>query len=147
MQVKAVINEKYEEIEIHVCNQDINRQVKELVEDISGFVNQGLMVQAENGDKTMLSEKDIIGFFSEEQKVYAKTPEAVYLVPKKLYELENELDANRFVRISKSEIINLKQIKRLDMSISGTIRVIMKDDSESYTSRRNVVKLKKALGL
>ena len=46
-----------------------------------------------------------------------------------------------------TEIINLKKIRRLDMSITGTIKVIMKDDSESYTSRRNVAKLKQVLNL
>ena len=147
MQVKAVINEKYQEIELHVCNKEANGEVWNLLEDLSGFVNRGLMVQAENGDKTMLSEKDVISFYSERQRVYARTTDAIYVVPKKLYELENELDENRFIRISKSEIINLRRIKKLDMSVVGTIRVIMKDGSEAYTSRRNIVKLKKALGI
>lgn len=147
MQVKAVINEKYEETEIHVCNYEVNEQVRGLVEDISGFVNQGLVVQNQNGDKTILNEKDVISFFSEGQKVYVRTAEGIYTISKKLYELENELSENLFIRISKSEIINLKRIKKLDMSLSGTIRVIMKDGSETYTSRRNVVKLKNVLGI
>lgn len=61
--------------------------------------------------------------------------------------MEDDLNEKLFFRSSKSEIINLKQIQRLDMSLSGTIRVIMKDGSETYTSRRNVVKLKKVLGI
>ena len=69
------------------------------------------------------------------------------MISKKLYELENELNGKIFFRSSKSEIINLKQIQKLDLSLSGTIRVIMKDGSETYTSRRTVSKLKKALGL
>lgn len=147
MQVRAVISEKYQAIELHVCNKEANEEVRNLVEELSGFVNHGLVVQAENGDKTMLSEKDVVSFFSEGQRVYARTIGASYVVPRKLYELENELDKNQFIRISKSEIINLKRIQKLDMSLAGTIRVIMKDGSEAYTSRRNVVKLKKALGI
>lgn len=147
MQVKAVIHEKYSETEIHVCNHEENINLYQLVEDISSFVNRGLAVQRENGGKAILNEKDVISFYSEGQKVFARTADETYVIPKKLYELEQELSEKLFMRISKSEIINLKRIQRLDMSLTGTIRVIMKDGSETYTSRRNVVKLKKVLGV
>ena len=46
-----------------------------------------------------------------------------------------------------TEIFNLKKIKRLDMSITGTIKVLLSDGTETYTSRRNVTKLKRCLGI
>ena len=146
MQVKAVIHEKYKETEIHVCSGELDGTTRKLVDELSEFVNTGLPVQRQNGDKTVIHEKDVICFFSEGQKVFARTAKEIYAVPKRLYELEDNLNEKLFFRSSKSEIINLKQIQRLDMSLSGTIRVIMKDGSETYTSRRNVVKLKKVLG-
>ena len=147
MQVKAIIHEKYTETEIHVCAHKVNENLQKLVEDISSFVNPGLPVQRQNGDKMVLNEKDVISFFSQGQKVFARTENETYVVAKKLYELEQDLNKDLFFRISKSEIINLKRIQKLDMSLSGTIKVIMKDDSETYTSRRNVARLKKVLGL
>ena len=57
------------------------------------------------------------------------------------------MDEKRFLRISKSEIINLRKIERLDMSITGTIKVVLTDGTETFTSRRNVTKLKKSLGI
>ena len=147
MQVKAIVNEKYEETEIHVCNHEADDVLRELVKDISAFVNQDILAQAQNGDRTMLNQKDVISFYSEGQRVMAKTVSGSFVVYKKLYELEQELDEKQFTRISKSEIINIQKIKKLDMSLAGTIRVIMKDGSESYTSRRNVAKLKKVLGV
>lgn len=147
MQVRAVTNAKYQETEIHVCNFEVNANIRKLVEDLSNYVNPGLMVQRKNGDKAILKEKDVISFFSEGQKVYVRTEDEVYVVSKKLYELEQELNQTMFFRISKSEIINIKRIQKLDMSLSGTIRVIMRDGSETYTSRRNVAKLKKVLGI
>ena len=147
MQVKAIIHEKYTETEIHVCDHEGNENLQKLVEDISSFVNPGLPVQRQNGDKMVLNEKDVISFFSQGQKVFARTENETYVVAKKLYELEQDLNKDLFFRISKSEIINLKRIQKLDMSLSGTIKVIMKDDSETYTSRRNVARLKKVLGL
>lgn len=147
MQVKAINHEKYTETEIHVCDHEANQNLQKLVEDISSFVNLGLPVQRQNGDRMVLHEKDVISFFSQGQKVFARTENETYIVAKKLYELEQDLNKELFFRISKSEIINLKRIRKLDMSLSGTIKVIMKDDSETYTSRRNVARLKKVLGL
>ena len=57
------------------------------------------------------------------------------------------MDEGQFFRISKSEIVNLKKIRRLDMSVTGTIKVILSDGTETYTSRRNVTKLKNCLGI
>lgn len=39
----------------------------------------------------------------------------------------------------------LKKIRSLDVSLTGTIKVIMKNGYETYTSRRNVAKLKELL--
>lgn len=66
---------------------------------------------------------------------------------KKLYELESQLDKRQFIRISKSEIVNIRKIKKLDISHAGTIKVALMDGTETYTSRRNVSKLKAVLGI
>ena len=68
-----------------------------------------------------------------------------YVIPSKLYELEEELTQSHLIRISKSEIVNIRKIKSLDMSVSGTIKITMKNDHETYVSRRNVSKLKERL--
>ena len=61
------------------------------------------------------------------------------------WKIEEEYEKLCFVRISKSEIVNYKKIKSLDMSLTGTIKVIMKNGYETYSSRRNVSKLKELL--
>ena len=95
----------------------------------------------------MLPLKDVLRFYTENQKVMVQDAAGVYSVQEKLYELEERLDATQFFRISKSEIVNLKKIKRLDMSLTGTIKVILSDGTETYTSRRNVTRLKQCLGI
>lgn len=73
-------------------------------------------------------------------------PEALYQVRLRLYELEERLD-NRFVRISNSEIVNLKKVKSLDLSFVGTICMELSNGEVSYVSRRYVSRMKKILGL
>lgn len=147
MQVKAVIDKAYTETEVHVCSRFMTSSVENLVQDISKMVNANIVGTDERGEKVVLILKDVVRFYAENQRVFAQDEKGIYSIAQKLYELEEQLMNERFMRISKSEIINLSKIKRLDMSITGTIKVIMRDGTETYTSRRNVVKLKKQLGL
>lgn len=147
MQVKARIDKKYESLEIQICHNELTPQVKQLVEDVSAFVNEGITGTDFRGEKVILPVRDISRFYAEKQKVMAQDEKGVYSIQEKLYELEERLDKGQFFRISKAEIVNLKKIKRLDMSITGTIKVILSDGTETYTSRRNVTKLKQCLGI
>ena len=147
MRVRARIDKSFETMEIQVCSNELTLQVKQLVDDISAFVNEGISGTDIRGERVMLPIKDILRFYSENQKVIAQDADGAYIIQEKLYELEERLDPGQFFRISKSEIVNLKKIKRLDMSITGTIKVILSDGTETYTSRRNVTKLKQCLGI
>ncbi|MFQ9872913.1 MAG: LytTR family DNA-binding domain-containing protein [Oscillospiraceae bacterium] len=84
---------------------------------------------------------------TQSSKVFAVTPRGEYTLRQRLYELEERLDPTRFVRISNSEIINLKRVRSFDLSLSGTICVRMADGSLTYVSRRYVPKIKRALGI
>ena len=145
MKIKARIDDMFEDMEIHVCNKEKNRQVTELLNDLNRIFGCQLMGIDRNGNKCVLTQGSISRFFAQGQKVLAKNEEGTYVIGKKLYELEQELDDSVFIRISKSEIINMRKIKRLDMNTTGTIKVIMRDGTETYTSRRNVTRLKQAL--
>lgn len=147
MRVRARIDKNLDTVEILVCSNELTPQVKALVEDISAFVNEGISGTDFRGEKVMVPLRDILRFYAENQRVIAQDMEGSYVVQEKLYELEERLDTGQFFRISKSEIVNLKKIKRLDMSITGTIKVILSDGTETYTSRRNVTKLKQCLGI
>ncbi len=147
MRVRARIDKVYETLEVQVCNKELNQQVKQLVEDISAFVNEGIAAVDFRGEMLMLPAREVLRFYMENQKVIVQTGKEKYTTREKLYELEEKLDKTQFFRISKSEIVNLKKIRRLDMSVTGTIKVILCDGTETYTSRRNVTKLKSCLGL
>lgn len=147
MRVRAKIDKSFEMPEIHICNNELTPQVKQLVEDISAFVNEGIACTDFRGEKIMLPTRDILRIYAENQRVMVQDAKGSYSTQEKLYELEERLDVEQFFRISKSEIVNLKKIRRLDLSITGTIKMILSDGTETYTSRRNVTKLKQILGI
>ena len=65
----------------------------------------------------------------------------------RLYEAEERLKQHHFIRISNSEIINLKKVRSFDLSFTGTVCVVLIDGSKTYASRRYVTRLKGVLGI
>lgn len=101
----------------------------------------------EGGTAVPLEPEDILRFYGEEKEVRAQTADGVYTMRQRLYELEEELWGRRFVRISHSEIVNLRQVTALDLSLTGTIRMTLRGGVVTYVSRRYVKKIKEVLGL
>lgn len=65
---------------------------------------------------------EILFFETDGEKIYGHTREDAYEVRQKLYELEEILPIT-FCRISKSTIVNAKQIYSIEKSFSGTSTV------------------------
>ena len=137
MQLNIKIDGNYEEPETLITTARMN-QSNAATAIISGFKN----------DKVeLLEQKELIRIYAEEGKIYAKTESDLYQLRLRLYELEERLDDTLFVRISNSEIVNLKKVKSLDLSFVGTICMELSNGDVSYVSRRYVSKIKKTLGL
>jgi len=71
----------------------------------------------------------------------------VYEVKQKLYELEENLGASDFLRISKSTLLNLSKIKTLVPALSGRLEAVLKNDEKVIISRQYVGELKKRLDI
>lgn len=69
-----------------------------------------------------------------------------YILSRPLYELEQTLDS-RFVRISKSAIVNLRQISHVKAGLNGTMELVTKSGLKDYISRSFRKAFKERLGL
>lgn len=122
--------------------ESVNALIRKLAEDspsvISGFKNEKLEI---------LEPKDLIRVYANTGKVIAATNRGEYILRLRLYEVEERLDKDTFIRISNSEIVNLKRAKTFDLSLAGTISIKLEDGTVSYVSRRYVAKIKKVLGI
>ncbi|MBR6308393.1 MAG: LytTR family transcriptional regulator [Lachnospiraceae bacterium] len=145
MLIKTEIDGKYKEIELHVCNNEETGEVKDLVLELHELYDKRIAGVDARGNRCMLNPGEIVSVYAEGQKVMILGADGTYTVSKKLYELEEELGERNFVRISKSEIVNIKKIKNLDMSVTGTIKICMKNGYETFVSRRNVGRIKERL--
>lgn len=100
------------------------------------------------GEVLLLDPGDIRRIWAQGQGVLARTQADTLTLRLRLYELEERLDPGVFVRISHSEIVNLKQVTALDLSLAGTIKMTLAGGAAvCWVSRRYVPKIKQALGL
>ena len=95
----------------------------------------------------LLDPTDIYRIYSSNGKVLVETKNDIFNVKSRLYEMEQKMDKEKFVRISNSELINLKKVKELDINIAGTIKITFLNETTTYVSRRLVSKIKQLLEL
>ena len=146
MQVEIKIDSTCKEPKVIVYTDKITDEINALVQKISDETPQVLSGFCNNTLK-VLEQSDIIRIYASGGKVYAVTADGEYTLRLRLYELEERLDKNLFVRISNSEIINLKKVKTFDLSFTGTICVALTNNTVTYVSRRYVSKIKQVLGI
>ena len=146
MQVEIKLDGSYSDPKAIILTASMTEEVSSAVKKLSeeppplllGY--KGEMIE-------ILEENDLIQMYANTGKVFAVTQQGEYVLRLRLYELEKRLPANQFVRISNSEIINLKKVDHFDLSFTGTICVQLINDAITYVSRRYVSKLKKILGI
>lgn len=146
MKVEWVIDSNLTEPHIIIRTPEKNPELEELVHYLEESLPVPLL--GFDGDKAVpLDLPRVLRFYGEEKGVFAQTADATFRVRERLYELEERLDSHIFVRISQSEIVNLKQVTALDLAITGTIKMTLTGGTVCFVSRRHVKKIKEALGL
>ena len=148
MKLNINIDVGAKEPEILITTAHMTEDVNRVVEFVSRLDDSPTVLSGTRDDKVELLDYDaIIRIYAEEGKVFARTEQGLYQIRLRLYEVEERLDNGKFVRISNSEIVNLKKVKSLDLSFVGTICMELSNGEVSYVSRRYVSKIKKVLGL
>lgn len=146
MQIEIKIDSSCTEPKIIVMTASMSEDIHNLVKRLSE--NSPQIISGMKDDKLeVLEQSSLIRIYASAGKVFAVTDNGEYVVRSRLYELEERLDRDRFVRISNSEIINLKKVKNFDLSFTGTICVIFLNGTVTYVSRRYVAKIRKILGI
>lgn len=146
MEFEIKIDSSRKEPKIIILAPEINDEINSIAKKLSQSTSK--VLTGFKGDKLkILNYEDVFRFYTANTKVFAQTTQGEYLLKLRLYELEKKLDHELFVRISNSEIINLRKVKTFDLSFTGTICVFLLDGTVTYASRRYVSKIKQVLGI
>ena len=135
-------NQIYMNIKANRSTEVLDKLIKN-IQDLSKSTDT-IVAEIDN-NIYILDIDDIVKFYSENQYTYCVYHDKIYKVKKKLYELEELLRKENFIRISKSCIINIRQVECFDMKNIGSIIVKFKNKDVEYVSKRKISEVIKFL--
>ena len=93
----------------------------------------------------LLSQRDIVRVYVESRKVQIRTEKGTFDSRRSLSYLEQLLNPERFIRISRFEIVNIRKIASFDFSMAGTVHILFDDGTVTWAARRYVRSIQQAL--
>ena len=146
MKVELKIDPECEETKVIIYAKTINEEISKIVDNLQNK-NSNTLNAFKDEEIYILNQDDIQSIYAEDGKIFARTEKNQYLLKKRLYELEEILDVKKFVRISNSEIVNIKKVEKINFKLTGTIVLYFKNGNITYVSRRYIKKIKEFLEL
>ena len=127
--INRLVNNKLDnsEIRINIEYAEKNEDIKNLINHIQEY-DKRKMVVFDGYNMIQINTEEIIYFYSDGNYNFCKTKEKEYRIKSKLYEIEKK--SNDFLRISKSCIVNIKQVKSFDIGENRNIIVRFFDNSK-----------------
>lgn len=130
-----------EVVEIHCHN--ISDEVKEIVTFVKS--RQGQLTGTIDDRQFEIPVGDVFYIEVVDNKTFIYTQSKVYETRQKLYEFEELLREKRFLRVSKSTLLNLMKISSIKPALNGRFTTVLYSGEEMIISRKYVPELKKAL--
>lgn len=94
-----------------------------------------------------INASEVLYFEAVDNRTFLYTQEAVLEIRQRLYELEDTLSEKDFIRISKSVIVNINQIRSLKPELNRTILAILCNGEGLSISRKYVPAVRKLLSI
>ena len=132
------------DIEITVRAAEKNERVEKLLSKLAESSGQLISGQILS-EKYDIDTSDIILVMRDGRYVTAKTVRGDYIIKDALTRVEESLNPTWFVRISQSEIINLKYLKNWDFVGGGIIQIKMENGIITHSSRRYATQIRDML--
>ena len=123
------------------------QEVENIVHAIENCVESRYPLIAGYRDNTMelLSQRDIVRVYVEARRVRIGTEKGIFESHKSLSYLEQLLNPERFIRISRFEIVNIRKIASFDFSRAGTVHIRFDDGTVTWAARRHVRTIQQVL--
>lgn len=130
--LKFVQDDTLKETEVIIKAKSQTEEVNKILELLGG---EKLSCQLLS-DEQFIDMNDIIILSKSGRFISVKTINGEYILSDPLYQVEQKLNPTWFVKISQSEIVNLKYVKKWSFEGGGTIKIELINGIKSYTSRR-----------
>ena len=131
-------------IEVRIRAPEKDEEVAALIERISNHPPDTILAADTAGAMRKIPVRDVVSISANDKQAQIVTESDVFTVRQPLQSIEEELD-DRFVRISRFEIINLDKMRKFDFTLAGTLRIELVGGMETWASRRNIPLIRKKL--
>lgn len=139
--ITKIDRNKPELIEIQ-CHS-ISEEVREIVAFVKS--RQGQLTGTADERQYVISISDIFYIESVDNRNFIYTKDKVYETRHKLYELEEMLKEKRFLRVSKSTLLNLMKVSSIKPALNSRFVAVLFSGEQIVISRKYVPALKQTL--
>lgn len=139
-------NQNLTETEVEIRCKERTDEVENLVCAINSATSV-VIGEKENGDKARVYLTKILYFEAVDRNVYAYTDSDIYRVRKTMYDIEDMVANDYFVRISKSVIVNIRAVRRISPDSARRLKLLLSSGEWVIVSRNYVEDFKQSIGM
>ena len=145
--IEVILDEKFEDPKITIRTKERTKQIEDIIEAIENASGQDFpMLPGLSGEKVeLLSQRDIVRVYTSGRKLIIQTDKNSYFSTKSLSNVEELLNPDRFIKISQSEIVNIRKVKNFEIKLAGTIGIVFENGEKTWASRSRVKYIKAML--
>ncbi len=145
MKIEILVNEDAADLKITVSCKQLTPQIEKILSVLRMMNHQ---ITGKTDDEIhLLDIAKIIYIESVDRKCFIYTADNMYESELRLYELEQQLEEYGFIRVSKSNLVQLQNIQSLKTEINRKLRITMSNGEQIIASRQYADALKRRLGV
>ncbi|MBP5552445.1 MAG: LytTR family transcriptional regulator [Spirochaetales bacterium] len=142
--IRFIQDDTAERTEVIIRAKSQDEEVERIIEALGTDAQTSIVCETLSSSR-LIDKNDIVIISKDGRYLSVKTTNGEYVVNEPLYKMEGKLDPGWFIKISQSEIVNLRYVKGWDFSKSGIITIEMINGIRSYTSRRYAKQIREVL--
>lgn len=129
-------NSELDYIDVTIQASERDATVRKLMEEISGKPPDHLNILSTDGKMLNIFMDDIISVSVRDKVTLLQTEVGMFSVRQPLQSLEATLDSEKFLRISRHELINIDKIQRVDLKVRRELKLELTGGIETWASHR-----------
>ena len=134
-----------EDIEVVVRASERDAEVEAYLERLSGKPPEGLTVTDSGGALVRLAPEKIILVSVSGNVARLETEQGSFSMRQTLQSIERSLAGQNFLRISRSELINMDKIEKYDFTVRGELRLELTGGIETWAARRCIPEVRRRI--
>ncbi len=143
MKIKVEENSNVSEVEVLITCKEVDDEVNRIVKTLETIAFT--IIGKANGEKYVINIEDVYYFEAVDNHVFAYCEKEIYEVSYKIQELMELLSRTYFIQVSRTVIVNIKKIKKVNSLVNGRILAVLNNSEKMIITRVYAQKFKQKL--